>query len=65
MGLNKVSLQHGADVNRANLAGETPLHIAASLGHIRNVSYLAQHGAALNQTTLEGDTALHRAAAMV
>lgn len=53
----------GADVNRANDRGYTPLHYAAINGHKALAELLLAKGAAVNaKRTIEGLTAMHYAA---
>jgi ankyrin repeat protein len=52
-------VDHGADVNAKNENGETPLHYAASNGHLPIVQYLVQHGANMNIGTWKGETPLY------
>jgi ankyrin repeat protein len=52
-----------ADCGLQNVHGKTALHIAASIGDIAIVSFLAKHGRALlGATDITGGTALHAAA---
>ena len=52
-------LQHGADANIANRAGETPLMAAAQLGFVEGIQALVAGGARVNGTNSRGETALH------
>jgi ankyrin repeat protein len=52
----------GVDVNQANNAGGTALHIVAAEGHTEIVKQLLAAGADVNQAGANGWTALHRAA---
>jgi ankyrin repeat protein len=44
-------VEQGANVNAANIRGETPLYGAAFLGHAGVISYLVEQGAALDART--------------
>ena len=45
VGIVKLLLENGADVNRHNEGGVTPLHYAARHGHVNAMSMLLDHGA--------------------
>lgn len=49
-------IKHGSDVNKGDLYGKTPLHIACLEGHVEMVKLLVSHGADVNRET--ADTAL-------
>ncbi|HVY33564.1 MAG TPA: ankyrin repeat domain-containing protein, partial [Caulobacteraceae bacterium] len=49
----------GADVNAADLKGQTPLMWAAAKGRSDNMAVLIKHGANVNAVTKSGFTALH------
>ena len=51
-------LAKGADVNRAQKYGWTPLLMAAKKGHVKVVSALLAKGADVNQVTKNGATPL-------
>ena len=48
----------GADVNKAADDGETPLYVAAEVGHDAIVQVLIQAGADINMATDDGSTPL-------
>jgi ankyrin repeat protein len=52
----------GANVNAADLFGETILHKAAYSGHLDVVEYVVRFGAYLNAQNKQGNTPLHCAA---
>ena len=57
------NLNWGADVNRADEAGLTPLHCAVMLGDPRYlIAFLIDHGADVHAKTAYGWTPLHFAA---
>ncbi len=62
----EILMSHGADVEAkiecGALAGKTPLHGAAELGHTLIVQALIAHGAMINVVDKEGLTPLHFAA---
>lgn len=55
-------VEQGADPKSGTRFGETPLHVAASRGHLKPIIYLANHGGAINARTSNGWTPLHHAA---
>jgi ankyrin repeat protein len=55
-------IEHGADVNATNDAGNTPLHWAAKYASEKTVAALIEHGADVHATNDAGNTPLHRAA---
>jgi ankyrin repeat protein len=59
----KLFLQAGADVNSANLAGNTAMHYAAQTGADRIVEFLASKGAKLDVKNKDGKTPLDLALA--
>ena len=54
-------LNRGADPNKANQTGETPLHFAAHIGHLDVVQCLLNRGAEPNTADHEGITAISKA----
>lgn len=61
--LMEALVDHGADVNIQNFAGETALFIAAQRGFLAKVDYLLENGANVHVKNLDGASALHVAAA--
>ncbi len=57
--LLKLLISEGADLNRSDKDGVTPLHIAAGQVHVECAKLLAAHGAALNAVDRFGRTPLH------
>lgn len=55
-------VEQGANPASGTPHGETPLHVAASRGHLKPIIYLANHGASVNARTNNGWTPLHHAA---
>lgn len=56
-------LEKGADVSSTTAAGETPLHLTASLGFLTVEKLLLNHGASATSTENTGDPPLHALAA--
>jgi len=60
-------IKRGANVNALTIgglaAGSTPLHCAASKGHVTVANILIDHGALLDEKNLQGQTPLHCATA--
>ncbi len=54
----RLSLDHGADVNAVNDAGQTALHIAAAQRDEHFIRFLAAHGARLDVKDRQGHTPL-------
>ncbi|XP_062592067.1 protein TANC1-like [Saccostrea cucullata] len=54
----KVLIEYGADVNKCNLNGETPLIIASRIGSLEIVKLLVENGADVEFLDMEGKTAL-------
>jgi len=54
----KFLVEHGADVNLANLRGETPLHLASLGDNDKIISFLLREGSWLESEDECGDTAL-------
>ncbi|GJP32738.1 hypothetical protein CLOM_g17335 [Closterium sp. NIES-68] len=55
-------LEAGADANRKDHLGRSPLHWCADRGWVRTAELLLKHGAQINIQTHSGDTPLHWAA---
>lgn len=55
-------VERGANPKSGTEHGETPLHVAASRGHLKPLIYLANHGGSVNARTKNGWTPLHHAA---
>ena len=55
-------VERGANPLSGTEHGETPLHVAASRGHLKPIIYLANHGGSVNARTKNGWTPLHHAA---
>ena len=59
----KFALENGAEINKADLYGRTPLHLAAAVDYGDMVQYLIENGAELGRETFdEKQTAMHYAA---
>src|SRR5258706_306485 len=56
--LEKLLIENGADVNKANNVGNTSLYIAAQFGYLEVVKLLIENGADMNQANRN---ALYRA----
>lgn len=54
----KLLVDHGADINLADKAGNTPLFFAIQGGSIDMLKFLVAHGADVNATNKAGDTPL-------
>ncbi|NTS77829.1 ankyrin repeat domain-containing protein [Catenovulum sp. SM1970] len=57
----KALIKDGADVNKLNQQGATPLHWAAFKGHLDVAKYLVGQGAKINAITEKGSTPLRLA----
>lgn len=55
-------VERGANPLSGTPHGETPMHVAASRGHLKPLIYLANHGGSVNAKTNNGWTPLHHAA---
>jgi ankyrin repeat protein len=56
-----VLLEHGADINKAQNDGCTPLHMASQQGHVDVVRVLLEQGADINKAKNNGCTPLFMA----
>ncbi|ORX85834.1 ankyrin, partial [Anaeromyces robustus] len=56
--LVKYLIEHGADINKENRGGETPLFLACRSGNKNLVKYLIDLGADINKENEEGETPL-------
>ena len=54
----RTAMEHGADVNAADLRGDTPMHAAAQRNFTTVVRFLAEHGADLDARNDAGRTPL-------
>ena len=54
-----VLLEAGAEVNKTNIDGDTPLHEASRRGHLEVVNVLVAAGAEVNKTNNGGGIPLH------
>ena len=64
LGIAKLLIDKGADINAGDAAGETPLHFAAANGQREVAKLLIDKGAKVSAATKFGGTPLHRAAKM-
>ena len=55
----RLLLQKGADVNKRDRFGRTPVHHAARDNSTEAIAMLIEHGASINITDDEGDTPVH------
>lgn len=62
LGLAKLLVLNGANVNRINDLGETPIFQAAAQGHFELLEWLVQTGADINAADKLGSTVLHQLA---
>uniref|UniRef100_UPI003590217E 26S proteasome non-ATPase regulatory subunit 10-like isoform X2 n=1 Tax=Myxine glutinosa TaxID=7769 RepID=UPI003590217E len=53
--------ERGADANLADCLGATPLHRAASCGHLKVLRILVEHGANVQKADAQGNSPLHLA----
>ncbi|XP_063904028.1 uncharacterized protein LOC135123367 [Zophobas morio] len=51
-------VEAGAEINRGNKQGETPLYVASKMGHEKLVEYLMTDGAEINRARNDGATPL-------
>lgn len=51
-------VEHGADVNRGDNEGWTPLHATSSCGFLSIAKYLIEHGANIAAVNCDGELAL-------
>ena len=58
----RLLLEAGADIDKANCSGMTPLHLSALCGHVDCLQLLLEAGAETDKAALGGDVALHGAA---
>ena len=63
MDVLKLLIQHGGDVELADISGCTPLHTAARNGHLTCVKYLVSQGADFRMKSKKGNTAVMMAKA--
>lgn len=54
----KLAVRIGANINKADEMGNTPLHWAALKGHLDVVKFLVENGADINKENNKGDTPL-------
>ncbi len=54
----RLLLDKGADVNRADYHGSTPLHLACAAGHLDVARLLLEKGAEVDRATKDGATPL-------
>lgn len=54
-------IEHGATINKKNLADEIPLHYAASSGWTSAMELLIEHGAKIEEVDNRGESPLHKA----
>jgi hypothetical protein len=62
VGVMKVLVEHGANVNARNADGDTPVHWAAHCGHVGAIKELVALGVDINTPNNEGRTPAHMAA---
>ena len=55
----RLLLDKGAEVDRANKDGTTPLYVAGHNGHVAAVRLLLDNGADINRADKDGETPLH------
>ncbi|XP_030849537.1 ankyrin-3-like [Strongylocentrotus purpuratus] len=54
-------INHGANVEKATPDGQTPLHLAASLGHLKTTKCVLSNGANMDKEDKDGHSALYSA----
>jgi ankyrin repeat protein len=59
----KIVLERGADVDKANVAGETPVWAASNVGHVEAVELLLGHNVDMNTADNDGRTPMYAASA--
>ena len=52
-------MEYGADINKENDVGFTPLYIACQNGHTNIIKYLVEHGADINKEDKYGETPIY------
>ena len=59
----KLLVEQGADKDKGDIAGQSPLWMASAKGHLEVAQYLAEQGADLDKANIGGTTPLTIAAA--
>ena len=60
IGIVRYLAEYGADINKADEDGETPLDIASYEGNLDIVCYLVESGADIHKADEYGNTYLHK-----